>query len=330
MSIVFDRRTLLTGLAATGLAPGLALAEDYPTRPIRLVVAFAAGGPTDVLARLLADKLGQKLGQSIVVENHGGAGGNIGYGIVASAAPDGYTLAFADPSITVNASLYKNLPFDVERDFTAISNAFRGPTVLVVPGKTGNGKVESLAELVKLAKANPGKLSYGSAGSGTPPHLNAEFFKTAESLDIVHVPYRGAAPAITDLVAGRVDMMFLNIGSAKPQIESGELRGLAVSGAERAAALPNVPTFREAGLPLTALDPGTWWGVLAPAKLPAAIQERLNRAAQEALSDPELRKRITAMSVDALPSTPAAFATLISDERRKWAEVVTRANIKVE
>ena len=243
------------------------------------------------------------------------------------AAPDGYTLAFADPSITVNASLYKNLPFDVERDFTAISNAFRGPTVLVVPGTSS---ARSVLDLVKIAKANPGKLSYGSAGSGTPPHLNAEFFKAAEELDIVHVPYRGAGPAITDLVAGRTDMMFLNIGSAKPQIDSGELRGLAVSGAERARALPNVPTFREAGLPLTALDPGTWWGLIAPAKLPPAILARLSAAMKAALEDEGMRQRVAAMSVDALPSSPEAFAQLISDERRKWADVVVRAQIKIE
>jgi tripartite-type tricarboxylate transporter receptor subunit TctC len=291
------------------------------------LVAFAAGGPTDVLARLLADALGRRLGQSIVVDNRGGAGGNIGYGLAASAAPDGYTLAFADPSITVNASLYKSLPFDVERDFVAIGSAFRGPTVVVVPGKSG---ILTLADLVKAAKAKPGKLNYGSAGNGTPPHLNAEVFKSAQGLDILHVPYRGAAPAMTDLIAGRVDVMFLNIGSARSQIESGELRGLAVSGSQRAAALPDVPTFKETGLPLPALDPGTWWGLIAPVKLPATIHQQLTKALDEALADPELRKRAASMSIDVIPSTGAEFATLMSEERRKWAEVVARAKIEVE
>ena len=327
MPIKVDRRSVLAGASAACLAPSIAMAQSYPNRPIRLIVAFVAGGPTDILARLLADQLGRTLGQSIVVENHGGAGGNIGYGIAAGAAPDGYTLVFADPSITVNASLYKNLAFDVERDFTPISNAFRGPTVLVVPGKAS---ATNLLDLVKLAKANPGKLSYGSAGSGTPPHLNAEFFKAAEALDIVHVPYRGAGPAITDLVAGRTDLMFLNIGSAKPQIDSGELRGLAVSGVARAPALPDVPTFREAGLPLSDLDPGTWWGLMAPAKLPVPILTRLNAAMKEALEDGDMRKRVAAMSVEALPGSPEAFAKLIADERQKWADVVTRAHILIE
>jgi tripartite-type tricarboxylate transporter receptor subunit TctC len=327
MAVIMDRRALIAGAAAASLVPQMAAAQEYPSRPIRLIVAFAAGGPTDVLARLLADGLGRKLGQTVVVENHGGAGGNIGYGMAASAAPDGYTLAFADPSITVNASLYKNLPFDVEHDFVSISAAFRGPTVVVVPGKS---EIKTLADLIKVAKANPGKLNYGSAGNGTPPHLNAEVFKASQGLDILHVPYRGAAPAITDLIAARVDLMFLNIGSAKPQIDSGELRGLAVSGNERAPALPNVPTFKEAGLPLPALDPGTWWGVMAPAKLPAALQTRLNAAMRETLEDPDLRKRVAAMSVDVIPGTTKEFAVLVSEERRKWADVVTRANIKVE
>ena len=325
MAVNLSRRTIIAALSVA--AAGRAKADTYPDRPVRLIVAFAAGGPTDVLGRILADALGRKLAQSIVVENHGGAGGNIGYGILANAAPDGYTLAFADPSLVINASLYKALPYDVERDFTVIGAACRGPTVLVVPAKS---QITTLVDLVKAAKANPGKLSYGSAGAGTPPHLNAELFKSAEQLNIVHVPYRGAAPAITDLLANRVDMMFLNIGSAKPQIDSGELRGLAVSGAQRSTALPDVPTFREAGLPLAALDPGTWWGLIAPAKLPDAIGVRLHGALQEALADPALRQQLKAMSVEATPGSSAAFGALLSEERRKWAEVVARANISVE
>lgn len=330
MKHYIPRRTTMLGIAAaifflTLSGPGLT--DEYPTRSIRLIVAFSAGGPTDALARFVAGKLTEKIGQTVLVENLPGASGNIGYGVVAKAAPDGYTLAFADPSITVNASLFKNLPFDVERDFTPISAAVRGPTVLVVPQTL---EAKTLRDLIALAKRSPGKLTYGSAGSGTPPHLNAEFFKVAQGLDIVHVPYKGASPAITDLVAGRINMMFLNIGSAKGQIDANTLRGLAVSGHERVASLPNVPTFREAGLPLAELDSGTWWGVIGPANLPADVLQKLNRAMHEALKDADLRRQLGRMNVDPTPTTPEAFGKLIGDERRKWANVVQRANVKVE
>ena len=215
MQPFISRRTFVGGLTAL-TTPTTAFAQSFPNRPLRLIVAFAPGGPTDILARMLAEALGRKLGQTIVVENHAGAGGNIGYAMGASAAPDGYTLIFADPSIVINASLYKTRPFEVERDYVSISGAFRGPTILVVPGKSS---FTSLSSFISHAKANPGKLSYGSAGNGTPPHLNAELVKDDQGLDMAHVPYRGAAPAIVDLVAGRIDMMCLNIGSAKAQID---------------------------------------------------------------------------------------------------------------
>ncbi len=326
MPHLISRRAIVAGLAACA-TPGVATAQSYPDKSLKLVVGFAPGGPTDVLARMLADALGRKLGQSIVVENHAGAGGNIGYGQGASAAPDGYTLTFADPSIVINAALYKSLPFDVERDYVAIAGAFRGPTVLVVPGSSPH---KTLADFVAHAKANPGKLSYGSAGNGTPPHLNAELVKADQGLDIVHVPYRGAAPAIVDLVAGRVDVMCLNIGSAKAQIDGGELRGLAVSGPQRAAALPNVPTFREGGIPMIAMDPGTWWGLMAPAKTPPAIVAKLNAAMGEAVRDPDLLRRLASMSVEPIAGTSAEFSKLVLEEKRKWADVVSRAKIKVE
>ena len=188
-----------------------------------MIVAFAPGGPTDSLARLVADKLGEKLGERIVVENRPGAGGNIGYELTARAAADGYTLAFADPSLTVNPSLYPAVKYDPAKDFTPISLAVRGPTVMVVPPSLGVGTV---GEFIALARKKPGGLTYGSAGTGTPPHLNAELFKAAEGLDIVHSPYKGAAPAVIDLIAGRIDVMYLNIGTAVGQIEAGKLRGL--------------------------------------------------------------------------------------------------------
>src|SRR6185369_12583845 len=286
-------------LALAGCCAG-AQAQGYPSRTIRLVVAFTPGGPTDAMARLLADKLGDKLGQRVIVENRPGAGGNIGYESVAKSPPDGYTLAFIDPSLTVNPSLYTPAKYDAERDFIA------------------------------LARGKAGKATYGSAGNGTPPHLNAEFFKAAQGLDIVHVPYKGAAPAMIDLVAGRIDVMFLNIGSAKAQIESGTLRGLAVSGTARAPTLPNVPTFHEVGVPLPELDPGTWWGVAAPAGLPAEVTQKLNTAMRETLADADLREKLAKLNVDPTPCSPAEFAALIRLETKKWADVIKRAKITVD
>ena len=304
MQPFISRRMFVGGLAGL-VAPASALAQGYPNKPMRLIVSFAPGGPTDVLARMLGEALGRKLGQSIVVENHGGAGGNIGYALGASAAPDGYTLIFADPSIVINASLYKARPFEVERDYAAVSGAFRGPTILVVPG---NSSFTSLANFISHAKANPGKLSYGSAGNGTPPHLNAELIKDDQGLDIVHVPYRGAAPAIVDLAAGRIDMMCLNIGSAKSLIENGELRGI----------------------PMTAMDPGTWWGLVVPAKTPGDIVARLNAAMRECVQDPDLQRRLASMSVEPIAGPADDFFKLALDEQKKWADVIAKARITVE
>jgi len=313
-------------LALAGCCAG-AQAQGYPSRTIRLVVAFTPGGPTDAMARLLADKLGDKLGQRVIVENRPGAGGNIGYESVAKSPPDGYTLAFVDPSLTVNPSLYTPAKYDAERDFTPISLAVRGPTVMTVPAAS---EAKTVNEFIALARRNAGKTTYGSAGNGTPPHLNAEFFKAAQGLDIVHVPYKGAAPAMIDLVAGRIDLMFLNIGSAKAQVESGTLRGLAVSGTARAPTLPNVPTFHEIGVPLPELDPGTWWGVAAPASLPADMKQQLNTAIRDALADPDLREKLAKLNVDPTPSSAAEFDALIKLETKKWADVIKRAKITVD
>ncbi len=324
-----SRALWLTALALLSLAGpcDTAQAQGYPSRPLRMVVAFAPGGPTDAMARLLADAMGDKLGQRVIVENRPGAGGNIGYESVAKSPPDGYTIAFIDPSLTVNPSLYTPAKYDAERDFNPISLAVRGPTVMVVPASLD---ARSVGEFIAFARGKAGKATYGSAGNGTPPHLNAEFFKASQGLEIVHVPYKGAAPGIIDLVAGRIDLMFLNIGSAKAQIESGNLRGLAVSGTSRAATLPNVPTFREAGISLPELDPGTWWGVATPAGLPADITQKLNAAIQAALTEPDLRDKLARLNVDPTPSTPAEFEALIRLETRKWADVIKRAKISVD
>jgi tripartite-type tricarboxylate transporter receptor subunit TctC len=327
----WSRSLRATLLAALGILPLVGLHDgaqaQSSSRTIRLVVAFAPGGPTDAMARLLADKLSEKLGQRVIVENRPGAGGNIGYESVAKSPPDGTTLAFIDPSLTVNPSLFTPPKYDAERDFTPISLAIRGPTVMTVPAAH---EAKSVGEFIALARSKAGKATYGSAGSGTPPHLNAEIFKASQGLDIVHVPYKGAAPAMIDLVAGRIDLMFLNIGSAKGQIESGALRGLAVSGTARARTLPNVPTFHEVGFPLPELDPGTWWGVAAPAGLPADMTQRLNTAMRDALADPDLREKLTKLNVDPAPGSPAEFEALIRLETKKWADVIKRAKITVD
>jgi tripartite-type tricarboxylate transporter receptor subunit TctC len=319
-------RAALGALTLVGLCTA-AQAQDYPSRPLRMVVAFTPGGPTDAMARLIADKLGDKLGQRVIVENRPGAGGNIGYDSVAKSPPDGYTLAFVDPSLTVNPSLYTPAKYDAERDFTPISLAVRGPTVMTVPAAL---EARTVREFIAMARSKAGKATYGSAGNGTPPHLNAEFFKAARGLDIVHVPYKGAAPAIIDLVAGRIDVMFLNIGSAKGQIESGSLRGLAVSGTARAPTLPSVPTFHEVGVPLPELDAGTWWGVAAPAGLPADITQKLNAAMRAALADTDLLEKLARLNVDPTPSAPAEFEALIRLETKKWADVIKRAKITLD
>jgi tripartite-type tricarboxylate transporter receptor subunit TctC len=325
----FARLFALAAMAAVcvGTLQNASRAQNYPARPIIMVVAFAPGGPTDSLARLVADKLGEKIGERVAVENRPGAGGNIGYEMVAKAPADGYTLAFADPSLTVNPSLYATVKYNPERDFTPVSLAVRGPTVMVVPASLG---VNTVSEFIALARAKPGALTYGSAGTGTPPHLNAELFKGAEHLDIVHSPYKGAAPAVVDLIAGRIDVMFLNIGSAFGQIQAGKLRGLAVSGSSRVSSLPQVPTFAEAGVRLPELDPGTWWGVVAPAGLPAEVLLKLNTALQAALADPNLRERLATFNVDPILGSAEEFAALIKAESAKWADVIKRGKITAE
>jgi len=310
-------------LASLSVAP----ASEYPNKAIKLIVPNAAGGPADVFARILADALNVELGQSVIVENRTGAGGITAYAITAIAAPDGYTLVIVDPSIAILPSLYDNLSYDVEKDLTPISLVVRGTTVLVA-GKSL--EANNPVELVALAKREPGKLTYGSAGIGSFPHLNAELFKLVNGIEVQHVPYRGGSPALTDLVAGRIDLSFLNAGTVRTYIEDGSIKALAVSGKQRTAKLPNVPTYYEAGLPMPQFDRGSWWGIMGPAKLPAEIQGRLNEAVGKALKNPQLLKRFDEMSAETLPSTAREFSELIAAERSKWADVVGRAKIKLD
>lgn len=304
-----------------------ALAQTYPTRPIRLIIGYAPGGATDVLGRLVSTPLGAELGQSIVVENRPGAGALLAGEVVVKAAPDGYTLLFGDISLVINPGLRKSLPFDVRKDFTAIGLVAAAPLILVVnasfPGR-------NLQELMALAKKAPGKLTYGSGGTGNTTHLIPELFKEKYGLDILHVPYKGSGLALTDLVADRVSLAVIGLSVAKPFIDSGKVRVLAITGEKRGASLPDVPTFAEAGAPLPETKLGSWWGLFGPAALPRNVVVQLNQALARALGRPELRPRLAALNIAPVSSTPDEFANWINAEISMWGGVVKRANIAPE
>lgn len=308
------------------LLPILASAQPYPTKPIRLVIPQAVGGTTDTIARVIAQGLGPPLGTQVVAENRAGAGGNIGTEFVAKAAPDGYTLVAATSNThTINPNLYEHLPFDPIKDFAPIAFAGFTTNILVVrndfPAKT-------LKELIDYAKANPGKLNYGSAGVGSSPHLAGEMFKSLTGTNIVHVPYKGSTPAVTDLMGGQVDLMFTGLTSVSGHVQSGRLRVLSVNGAKRSSALPNIPTAAEAGLP--GLDLSFWIGILAPAGTPQSIIDRLSSETIKVLQQPDIRQRLTAQGVEVVAEGPEALAAAIRDDLARWRDVVKKAGIKPE
>jgi len=301
-----------------------AIAQSYPARPIRLVVPFGAGGGTDNLARIIEPLVSKALGQPLVIENRPGGGSTIGMDQVAKAAPDGYTLVMTDTSIAVNPSL-KPLPYDTINDFAPVSLLATAPVILVahpsMPAKT-------LQEFVALAKAKPGELNYASGGIGASTHLGGELLKFVAGIDVKHVPYKGTGPAMNDLIGGHVQVMFSGISSARPHMDAGTLRALAVTGGARNAATPGVPTFAEAGLPdVTA---STYWGVLAPKGAPQEIVDRLNVEFAKAVRDPEVVKRIADLGYLPIGGGPSDYAANIKSEIAKWAPVVKAANIKAE
>jgi tripartite-type tricarboxylate transporter receptor subunit TctC len=319
--------TLCAGWAlhATGLAH--AQSQAYPDRPIKMVVPFPAGGPTDNMARIISDRLGAVLGQSIVVENRGGgAGGSIGAKAVATADPDGYTILITPGgSLTTGPAVHKNIGYDPTKAFIPVAYLIESPLIVCVhpdvPAKT-------LAEFLAYAKANPGKVSWGSQGFGTAPHLLAELFKLETGADIVHVPYRGTAPMLAAVLAGQVQIVIDPSTTALPQVEGGKLRPLAVTSKGRFAKLPDVPTVAEAGF--AHLENTFWLGVVAPAGTPTAIVDKLNAALHESLRPPETRARLAALGADIKVGTPAEFGKVLADELAKWTGVVKAANIKVE
>lgn len=301
-------------------------AQTYPSKPVKMIVPFEPGGATDILARLLSAELTTLLGQQFVVENRSGAGGNIGSNLVAKGAPDGYLLLFgAAGNIAINPSLFKNMPYDPVSDLTAIAPMASTMNVLVV---NPNVSAKSVTELINLAKQQPGKLTFASSGNGSTIHLSGEMFKMMAGIDILHVPYRGSAPAMVDLVGGRTDMMIDNLPSALPRIQSGALRALGVTASARSKALPDTPTIAEAGLP--GFEATSWFGVFAPAKTPQSVIDTLNKGISEALRVPAVLARIQTMGAEPMLMTSDAFGQLIRSDIDKWRKVIKAAGVSVD
>jgi tripartite-type tricarboxylate transporter receptor subunit TctC len=301
-----------------------AFAQSWPARPIRLVVPFGAGGGTDNLARIIEPLVSKGLGQPLVIENRPGGGSVIGMDAVAKAAPDGYTLVMTDTSIAVNPSL-KPLPYDTIKDFEPVSLLSTAPVILVahpsMPAKT-------LAEFIALAKREPGKLNYASGGIGASTHLGGELLKFVAGIDVAHVPYKGTGPAMNDLIGGHVQVMFSGISSARPHLDAGKLHALAVTGDARNAAVPNVPTFAEAGL--AGVTASTYWGILAPKGTPKEIVERVSTEFAKAVRDPDVVARIAQLGYLPIGGGPSDYAANVKSEIAKWAPVIKAANIKAE
>jgi tripartite-type tricarboxylate transporter receptor subunit TctC len=313
-------------LCATCLLAGIGQtsAEDYPTRPVRWVVGFPPGGPTDIVARLMGQWLLERLGQPFIIENRPGAGGNIATQAVANAAPDGYTLLMASHANAINATLYQKLSFNFLSDIAPVAGLVRVPNVLEVNPSV---PATTVAEFIAYANANPGKISYASAGNGTSAHLAAELFKAMTGVDIVHVPYRGSGPALTDLLGGQVQIMFDSMPSSIEHIRAGKLHALAVTSATRSEALPDVPTIADT---VPGYDTNGWFGVGAPKGTPRPIIERLNREINAGLADAKMKARFAELGASTIVATPAEFATYLGAETEKWAKAVQFSGAKVD
>ena len=318
-----------TLLAVAGLAwhavPACAAEGAYPERPVRVIVTFPAGGGTDIVARMVFQKVAERSGAAFVIDNRGGAGGTIGTELAAKAPPDGYTIVVVSGSHTINPSLYKKLPFDSVRDFAPVAMLVTGPGLLVVHPSL---PARNVRELIALARAQPGKLLYASAGNGTPPHLAAELFKLMTNTQIGHVPYKGNAQAMTDLIAGQTALSFPTIPSALPHVQTAKLRALGVTSARRVGALPDIPAIAEAGVP--GYEGSAWYGVLAPAGTPTIIVSRLTADLQGALRAPELKEKLVAQGLEPAAYSPEEFSALIIAELAKWSKVVASSGVKNE
>ena len=303
-----------------------AAAQQYPTKAVRMIVGFPAGGTSDIMARLTGQKLSEAWSQTFIIDNRPGAGGNIGTELVAKAPPDGYTLLVSPGStLTSNPAVYSKVPFDTMRDFAPVTIIAGVPNALVVHPSLPANNVKAL---IALAKSRPGQLAYASTGAGQSTHLSAELLKTSAGINLIHVPYKGSAPALTDIVAGQVSVMFDNLPSVLPFIKSARLKALAVTSATRSRALPDVPTVAESALP--GFDVTVWFAVLAPAATPRDIVTRLNSEIVKAIKSPDMRERLAQQGADPVGNTPEDFAAVIKRDLAKWAKVVKDANIKLD
>jgi tripartite-type tricarboxylate transporter receptor subunit TctC len=314
----------MLGLGAL-LSLGAAQAQGWPSKPLRIVVPFAPGGSTDIVARILADKLAAPLGQSVVVDNRAGAAGNIGAEAVAKAAPDGYTLLMATTGVmAINHALYKNMTYDAAKELEPVSFTTSITNVLTLPPDV---PAKSVAELVALAKAQPGKLSFASSGAGSSTHLSGELFKSMAGIDVLHIPYKGSGQALVDLMAGRVSMIFDNMPSVLPYIKGGKLRGLASTGPKRSSAMPDLPTIAEAGLP--GYESLSWSGIAVPAGTPKDIVLRLNREIAGVLAQADVKQKLAEQGADPVGGAPEVFAAHVRTEREKWGKLIRERNITV-
>ena len=312
-------------MAALCAAAPAALAQNYPTRPVRIIVPFSAGGPADLLGRILAEKLQHSLGQPIVVLNKDGAGTILGVDMAAKSLPDGYTLLLGSLAMVINSSAGRRLPYDLLKDLRPVTLAFTQPLILVLQPAV---PINSVKELIAFAKANPGKLTFGSSGVGTSIHLTTELFKIAVGIEMTHVPYKGVAPALTDLIGGQVDLMFPGITPAMPHVRSGKLKALAVTSRKRTPVVPAMPTLIELGV--ADFESAGWYGVLVPAGTPAAISARLNAEITKVMNLPDVMENLARHGGEATASTPERFASFIGEELKKWTQVIQSAKIKVE
>jgi tripartite-type tricarboxylate transporter receptor subunit TctC len=327
-----SRRRLLLGAAIAALAPSISLAQaGWPAKPVRIVVPFAPGGTTDILARAIAPELSKAFGQQFIIENRAGAGGNVGADIVAKSPGDGYTLLMGTVGTHgINRALYDKLPFDPIKDFAPVTLVAGVPNVMVMNAeKARSMNIHTVQDFIRHAKANPGRLNMASSGNGTSIHLAGELFKSRAGIFMVHFPYRGSGPALLDMIGGNMDVMFDNLPSSMPQIRAGRLKAFAVTSTQRSTALPDVPTVEEAA-GLKGFDATSWFGLLAPAGTPPEIVNRIQQEVAKALQAPAIKEKLEAQGAMPSGNTPAQFAAHIEAEHRKWAEVVKVSGAKID
>lgn len=317
--------TRLMTAAALCLCAASVSAQTYPTKPVKIIVPFAPGGTTSVLARMMADKLGLAMGQAVIVDNRPGAGGNIAFEMVARSDPDGYTLLMGPIGLAINPALYPKLSFNPLTDFAPISLYGGVANLLVVNSSL---PIHSVKELIAYAKANPGKLSQGSSGNGSSSHLAGEMLKSASKIDFLHVPYKGGAQAMQDVLGGQVSMLFDQIPAVLPHVKSGKVRALGVTTSARSSAEPNIPTLAESGVP--GYDVNVWFGILAPAATPKSVVNKLNAEMTKILNDAEFRNSMSKMGVDPMPSTPEQFSDFMHKETVRWAKLVKESGAKLD